>query len=230
MIEFDSVTKTVKPRGLPQREVLSGVSLQVPADRRIAVLGQVPEDRVMLIDMLAGIVLPTVGNIIRNCRVSFPVGFLGGFTPELSVRLNVAHTAQLYDVDPRSLVEFVENAAEIGRPFDKPFLETPVHLRRQLAIILAFAIPFDVYLMKSDISRIKGGPNDRFRATCYDLFEARSRSSGIIAISTPGFAREYCNMALVLHRGRLLAFDDVDEALIALDRLRYGDTLAAVAR
>src|SRR6185503_18714854 len=111
------------------------------------------QDRMVVIDMLAGIVLPTYGRIVRDCRVSYPVGFLGGCSPEISVRLNVAHIAKLYDVDPRTLVEFVERAAEIGLPFEKPFAELPNNLKRQLGLILSFAIPFDVYLLRNDISR-----------------------------------------------------------------------------
>jgi capsular polysaccharide transport system ATP-binding protein len=231
MIEFENVTKTVRIRGQRPRDVLSSVNLEIAANRRIALLGQPPEDRLMIIDMLAGIVLPTYGRIARSCRVSYPVGFLGGFSPELSVRLNVAHTARLYDVEPRALVEFVERAADMGHPFDKPYIELPNVLKRQLGLILTFAIPFDVYLMKGDLSRIRANPKDHFRATCYELFEARARSSGmIIAVTAPAFAREYCDMALVLHQGQLVPFEDVDEAFVALERLRYSEAVTAVAR
>jgi capsular polysaccharide transport system ATP-binding protein len=231
MIEFEDVTKTIRVRGQPPRDILRSVSIEIPINRRIALLGQTPEDRSHVIDMLAGLVLPTYGRIVHNCRVSYPVGFLGAFSPELSVRLNVAHTAKLYDVDPRMLVKFVENAAGMDLPFDRLFVEMPNHLKRQLGIILSFAIPFDVYLMKNDLSRIKASPTDNFKATCYRLFEARARSSGmIIAVSGHGFAREYCDMALVLHRGQLTSFDDVEEAFVALERLRYDDATTAVAR
>jgi capsular polysaccharide transport system ATP-binding protein len=231
MIEFENVTKTVRPRGQRPRDILSSVSLEIAANRRIALLGEPHEDRMAVIDMLAGIVLPTSGRVVRHCRVSYPVGFLGGFSPELSVRVNVAHTAKLYDVDPRTLVEFVERAAAVGVPFDKPFIEMPNHLKRQLGLILSFAVPFDVYLMKNDLSRIRANPKDNFRATLYELFEARARTSGmIIAVSAPAFAREYCDMALVLHHGQLVSFDDIEEAFVALERLRYHEAVTAAAR
>jgi capsular polysaccharide transport system ATP-binding protein len=230
MIEFDNVTKTVRPRGQPPRDILSAATLTFPADRRIALLGQALDDRLAVIDMIAGIVLPTYGRIVRNCRVSYPVGFLGGINPELSVRVNVAHAAKLHDVDPRMLVEFVERTAAIGVPFDKTFGEIHNDAKRQLGIILSFALPFDLYLMKYDLSRLRANLKDNFRARCYELFEARARSSGmIIAVTAPAFAREYCDAALVLHRGRLLPFDDVEEAFVTLERLRYSDALAASA-
>lgn len=230
MIAFENVTKTIRQRAQPLRHVLSSVSLKIAPNRRVALLGEALDEKMLLIDMIAGIVLPTYGRIVREGRVSFPVGFLGGFSPELSVRLNVAHMAKLYDVEPRELVDFVQRTVKIDGPFDRPFAELSNHLKRQLGFVLSFAIPFDFYLMKGDLSRIKATPHDNFKAVCYELFEARAKTSGMIMIANPDFAREYCDMALVLHRGQLTPFDDVEEAFVALERLRYKDAVAVSMR
>src|SRR4051794_21255813 len=101
MIILDGVTKTAGD-GRDKRTILKTTQASLPSNRRIALLGPRPEDKRIFINVLAGIALPDTGRVIRNARVSFPVGHAGGFTPQFSVRLNVAHVARLYgaEVEP----------------------------------------------------------------------------------------------------------------------------------
>ncbi|HET7681763.1 MAG TPA: hypothetical protein VFK79_16700 [Xanthobacteraceae bacterium] len=208
MIILEEVTKVVGAGG-KKRDVLRAVRAKLPSSRRIAVLGPVPEDTKIFIDLLAGIILPTAGRIVRNARVSFPAGHLGGFTPELSVRLNVAHVARLYGADVEKVVDFVAQVSDLGKDFDKPYSGLSNSRKRDLSDILAFSIPFDVYLLRDDVVRAGKRYNREARA----LFEARAKTSGmIIASEDPGFAREFCNMGLVLADGQVRLFKNLERA------------------
>jgi capsular polysaccharide transport system ATP-binding protein len=209
MIILEEVTK-VAGAGAKKRDVLTAVRLSLPSNRSIAVLGPAGEDTRVFIDLLAGIVLPTAGRIVRHARVSFPPGHLGGFTRELSVRLNVAHVARLYGAEIETIVDFVAQVSDLGKDFDRPYGGLSSLRKRYLSDILAFSIPFDVYLLRDDVVRSGG---KRYNREARALFEARAKTSGmIIASEDPGFAREFCDMGLVLADGQARLFKNVERA------------------
>ena len=158
--------------------------------------------------------LPRSGRIVRRVKVSFPVGFSGGFSADLPVRANVAHLARLYGSDERELIEFVKDVAELGPLFDQPFGLLPAPSRKLLAQVVAFAIPFDLYLLSDHIGR----GNPRQSNVAYDLFEARARQAGVIvSLRNPKLAiRDNYEMAVVLDRGQLALYDDVEDAVLAV--------------
>jgi capsular polysaccharide transport system ATP-binding protein len=210
MIILEEVTKVVGS-GRRKRDVLRAVRVKLPSDRRIAVLGPDEEDTKIFVNLLAGIVLPTAGRIVRDAQVSFPAGHLGGFTRELSVRLNVAHVARLYGADVGTIVDFVSQVSDLGKDFDRPYGGLSNAKKRYLSEILAFSIPFDVYLLGEDVVR---SGNKRHNREARALFEARAKTSGmLIASQDPGFAREFCDMGLVLAGGDARLFKNLERAL-----------------
>jgi ABC-type polysaccharide/polyol phosphate transport system ATPase subunit len=79
---------------------------------------------------------------------------------------------------------------------------------------VAFSIPFDLYVLSEDIAR--GNPERGNVA--YDLFEARARQAGVVvSLRNPKFAiRDNYEMAIVLDRGELALYDDVEDAVLAV--------------
>lgn len=218
MIIFEQVTKSVGPL-FKRRHVLSSVSIKIPTDRRIALVCVKGEDKKTFIELLASIEKPSSGTIIRHAEVSFPVGQLPGFSGNLSVRLNVAHTARLYGADIAATVNLVEEMMASRAAFDRPYKDFPRNFRRLLAQVVAFALPFDLYLLTDDSLR---PPTDRARRSpnaAQMLFAARGKKSGMI-IPTKKFeyAREVCDLALVLQDGTLELYEDVNEAFNNVSR------------
>jgi capsular polysaccharide transport system ATP-binding protein len=216
MIVFENVSKFVVA-GRSKRAVLDSVNVTLPTNHRIAFLGTSEEDRRLVINCIGGQVLPTSGRIMQSARVSFPVGSLAGFQADLSIRVNVAHVARLYDTDAASVVSFVEKLADLGAAFDRPYRELPKPQRQMLGQIFGYSIPFDVYLLIGDITRMARPMRD----IVYMLFQERSREAGmIISTRNIAFAREYCDMALLLHEGGLYTFDSVEDAVRAMEESR----------
>lgn len=209
MIILDDVTKLAGV-GAKKRAVLTAAQLTLPSDQRIAVFSAQPEDKKVFIELMAGLVLPNAGRIIRKARISFPVGHLGGFTPELSVRNNVAHVARLHEADIDAVVDFVSAVTQLGKEFNRPYGELAAASKRSLSSILAFSIPFDVYLLRDDVVRSGKKSNKAVNA----LFEARAKTSGmIIASQNFAFVRKFCDMGLVLIGGQVRLFKNIERAI-----------------
>jgi capsular polysaccharide transport system ATP-binding protein len=216
MIVFERVTQFSGNPANP-RIVLSDASFAIPADRRIALLGISEEDKKVVIDLLAGILTPHVGHITRHAKVSFPAGDTRAFAGELSVRSNVMHVARLYGVDAQEVADFVKNVVNMGASFDAPFAALPVTVRRQISQVLAYCLPFDVYILYEPIRAGSLGLAEVIKA----LFETRVRSCGIIVpMRDLQAARQFCDMGLLLHGRQAFLFDELDRAVIALTKLQ----------
>ena len=210
MIILEGVTKLAGTGG-SKRQVLVAAGVELPSNRRIAVFGRSAVDKRTFIDLLAGVAVPDAGRIVRNARLSFPAGYIGGFTRELPVRVNVAHVARLYGADVDRVVSFVAQVLKLGEAYNRPYEQLGNAARKNLSAVLAFSIPFDVYLLTDDILQVK---DSQFNKDARALFEARAKTSGmIIATEDPDFAREFCDMGLIINDGKLRLFKNLDRAI-----------------
>lgn len=216
MIVLDRVSH-VAGVGNQTRKMLSSVALDIPTDRHVALLATLDEDKRIFIDLLAGLVLPSAGRIVRKARVSFPVGYLGGFLRDLPVRLNVAHVARLYGLDVDRTIDLVKRSLTIGEAFERPYKELPRNLIAPLGHAVSYAIPFDVYLHHREVTRLWKGATD----TLLSLVAERTSSSGaIVAVRNERFACKFCDLALILHQGQAVLTDKVEQAFAIVENLR----------
>lgn len=215
MIVLENVELAISIDKTKSKTVLSRTSLVIPSNRRIALLGPSNENNRALVNLICGVSMPRAGRVLRMAKVSFPVGHLGGFEHKLAVRTNIAHLARLYDVDVKTLVNFVRNVSGLGPAFDEPFKSLNGAQRKLLASVFAYSIPFDVYALTDDLARAKKGRDD----VVLGLFEARSRTAGmIIPTRFRQFALEKCEMGLVLKDGKLELYDDIKAAVATMRR------------
>ena len=215
MIHLERVT-SVLHSGTTGPPVLNDVSIKLPTFERFVILGREGSGKTTLIRLLSGLSLPMSGVITRYARVSFPVGFMGGYKRALSVRENVAHVARLYGAEVNQVVEFVSELTGLGFALRDLYENLPYQNRVRLAYAVSYAIPFDVYLIDNKIAA--GGT--AFRQRCERIFEARANSSGfILATSTPRYAKMFATKGAILHNGKIVLYDDLDRAIWDFDRL-----------
>jgi capsular polysaccharide transport system ATP-binding protein len=193
------------------RIVLFPTSLSIPTDRGVAVLGRNGAGKSTLLRMIAGVELPDQGRIIRTVSVSWPLNFGGGISSNMTGRQNVRFIAQLNNADEDDAIAFVEDFAELGPYLDEPVATYSSGMRGRLSFGISLAIDFDCYLIDEGTSV----GDSWFREKCAAAFaERRRRSLGLFMVShNPATVRQYCDIGLVLHRGYLVPFADLDEAV-----------------
>ena len=114
MIALDGVSKTYRTRQGGRQIVLDDVSATFPDGCNVGILGANGAGKSTLIRLLAGSQLPDRGQIRREGRVSFPLGYGGTFHGTLSGRENIAFVARVYGADLRRTLDYVADFAEIG--------------------------------------------------------------------------------------------------------------------
>jgi capsular polysaccharide transport system ATP-binding protein len=215
MIQLQNIYKFYPVNGM-RRVVLDHVSINLESGFSYAILGVNGAGKSTLMRILAGAELPNSGTIRRSVRVSWPLGFSGGLHRSMSARENAQFVARAYGEDVRRVVEFVEDFAEIGPYFDAPVGTYSSGMVQRVAFGLSMAIDFECYL----IDEVMAVGDGRFRERSRQEFRKRkSRSDIILTSHSMSSIREYCQRGIVLARGQITYFEDVEGAIAMYNRL-----------
>lgn len=209
MIRFENLTKSFRVAG-QRRVVIDNLNLTLPTGQSLALLGRNGAGKSTLMQIIAGNMKPDRGRVVSDGTISWPVGFAGSFHPELTGAQNTRFIARVYGVDTRELTDFVRGFAELGAHFNMPVRTYSSGMRSRLTFGLSMGIEFDTYL----VDEVTAAGDAGFREKSKALFAARMERSGAIMVNhNLGELREYCDAALVLERGGMRYFDDLDEAI-----------------
>jgi capsular polysaccharide transport system ATP-binding protein len=209
MIGFRNVRKTYRLSGI-RKVVIDNLSLDLPPDRNIAILGRNGAGKSTLMRLIAGAELPDEGRIIRRGKVSWPLGFSGGFNGNMTGIENARFVARMYGEDTERVVEFVEDFSELGSSMQLPIKTYSSGMKARLAFGVSMAIDFSYYL----IDEITAVGDDRFKRKCDEVFQKKIETSKIIMIShSMATIRKFCKSGCYLEGGRLFYYEDVEGAI-----------------
>ena len=210
MIELANVRKTY-PLKSGIRVVLDDVSITIPTDQSLGVLGRNGQGKSTLLRLIAGIEWPDRGSIRRDVRISWPIGFAGGFNGSLTGEENLRFVCRIYGADIRRVRDEVHGFSELGDYFQMPLRTYSSGMRARLAFGLSMAINFEVYLI-DEVIAVGDKP---FQEKCrLALQERRARASVIMVSHNMATIRQHCQRGGVLQDGKLELFDTVKEAAL----------------
>lgn len=209
MIRLRNLTKTYVLDGR-RKTVADNINAVFPTKVAVALLGRNGAGKSSLLRMVSGAMLPTSGDILSDGTISWPVGFAGSFSKELSGEQNCRFVARTYGVDTDELIDFVKDFAEIGQHFTLPVRTYSSGMRARLAFGLSMAVPFDTYL----VDEVAAVGDAAFKKKSNRVFNARMADAGAIVVShSMRMLRQTCQAGAVLERGRLSYFHDIEEAI-----------------
>ena len=215
MIRFEKVTKIYRTNGHP-RIILDQASFTLKPGISYGILGINGAGKSTTMRLIAGTEDASKGKIQRDRRVSWPLGFAGGFHPKMTGRDNVMFVARIYGEDPRKVLDFVEDFSELGSYLEAPIYTYSSGMGARLAFGMSMAIPFDCYL----IDEITSVGDARFSKRCDEVFAQRCKHADIIMVShSMETIRQWCTHGLVLLNGRAIIYEDVDDAIEVYKRL-----------
>lgn len=219
MITFHNVEKKFRVKGGGFRVVLNNVNLHLPS-RNIAVLGGNGQGKSTLLRMISGGDKPTSGRIECNRRVSFPLGFSGSFNPALTGIENSLFVSRIYGRDRDEVVEYVKEFTQLGEELYWPVGNYSSGMRARLAFGVSLALDFEIYL----VDEITAVGDASFRDRSKAAFKAKMDKARILMVShSMGTLRDYCDAGLILNKGQLTFYDDLEEAIKVHADIMGGD-------
>ena len=197
--------------------ILQPTTLGFPARARVGILAAAGSGKSSLARLFAGLEPPDTGHVVTQGRVSWPMGFAGGFHPELTAADNIALLAQIVGADPAPCIAFCASFGDLTPVMNRPVKTFSPIARATLAFSFSLAVPCDTYIA----DEVTGAGSDLMRRKCDAMLDRRLQTAGLILLSrNPGQIRKYCQSFFALIQGRLLPCRSVDIAATALQMTR----------
>ena len=209
MLEFSNVSKSFWT-GTQRKVILDRASFRVELGHSVGILAPNGTGKTTLINMMAGLEKPDEGEIRRECRISFPLGFMGGVVGKLSAMENSRYIARLYGLDPDYVEAFCRWLCGLEEYFDQPLGTYSSGMKSRFTFALLLALEFDIYLID------EGMPSTtdvQFNKRAGAVLRDRLQKSTVVVVSHQASTLEkFCRSAAVLRGGKLHMFDTLEEA------------------
>ncbi|ARO13484.1 ABC transporter related protein [Ketogulonicigenium robustum] len=209
MLEFQDVSKSFWT-GTQRKVILNHASFRVDLGRSLGILAPNGTGKTTLINMMAGLEKPDEGKIIRDCKISFPLGFMGGVVNRISGKENARYIANIYGLDDDYVEAFARWLAGLGEYFDMPVGTYSAGMRARLTVSLMLALDFDIYLIDEGMPTTT---DVEFNRKAGAILRERLEKSTVIIVSHQANTLErFVDRAAVLRDGTLHMFETLEEA------------------
>lgn len=214
MLDFEDVSKSFWT-GSQRKVILDRASFRVELGNSLGILAPNGTGKTTLIRMMAGLEKPDEGEIRRGCRISFPLGFMGGVVNRHSGTENARFIGRLYGLDPDYVEAFCRWLCDLDEYFDRPVSTYSSGMRARLNFALLLALDFDIYLIDEGMPSVTDA---EFNRKAGGILAERLVDRTVVIVSHQASTLEkFCKQAAVLRNGRLYTFDTLEEAKALYD-------------
>jgi len=179
MLEFVNVSKSFWT-GTQRKVILDRVSFRVELGHSLGILAPNGTGKTTLINMMAGLEKPDEGEIYRGCKISFPLGFMGGVVGRHTGRENCRYIARMYGLEPDYVESFCRWLCGIEEYFDMPIGTYSQGMRQRFTFSLMLALDFDVYLIDEGMPQTT---DVEFNRKAGEILRERLEKTTVIIVS-----------------------------------------------
>ncbi|MEL6582404.1 MAG: ATP-binding cassette domain-containing protein [Pseudomonadota bacterium] len=209
MIEFQNVSKSFWT-GERRKVILDRASFRVNLGRSLGILAPNGTGKTTIVNMMAGMEKPDEGIILRTSRISFPMGFMGSISDNLSGAENARFAAHFYGVDPDYVEAFCRWMCELEEYFDQPVSTYSSGMKGRLSMSLMLSLEFDIFLVDEGMPTTADAS---FVRKAGDVLRQRLEHATLVLVShQPKQIEVFCRDVAVLRGGRLHFFDSPEAA------------------
>jgi len=201
---------------------LADLNLDIEHGDRLALIGANGAGKSTLLKVLAGIYEPTGGRLHADGRVSALLTASVGLNPDATGRENIIIRGMYMDVHPRDMrprVDEIADFTELGPYIDMPVRTYSAGMMVRLCFAVATAVHPEILLMDEWL----GAGDASFLHKARKRMEEFVSSTSILVLASHSMPllEEWCNRAILLDRGHIVAAGDVAE-ITALYNARSG--------
>ena len=193
---------------------LEPLSLTVPRGSILGIIGENGSGKSTLLKLIAGILLPDAGSIVRHGKITGLLELGTGFNMELSGRKNIYFNGTYLGMPKRQLRELEQTIidfAELEECIDAPLKSYSSGMVMRLAFAIAIHAGPDCFLIDEALSV----GDVRFQQKCFERLRAFRQSGGAIVFVSHDMnaVKLLCDKAMLLHRGTMRYLGTPDEAV-----------------
>ena len=191
---------------------LNAITLDIKHGDRLAIIGANGAGKSTLLKVLAGIYAPTAGRVHAEGRVSALLTASVGLNPDATGRENIIIRGMYMDVHPRDMRAHVEEIAdftELGSFIDMPVRTYSSGMMVRLCFAVATSLRPEILLMDEWLAAGDAAFLHKARQRMEDFVAGTSIL--VLASHAMPLLEEWCNRAILLDQGRIVASGGVRE-------------------
>ncbi|MBQ5783343.1 MAG: ATP-binding cassette domain-containing protein [Oscillospiraceae bacterium] len=191
---------------------LKNVSFDVQKGDRVAILGLNGAGKSTLLKVIAGVYHPTEGTVVKNGKI-IPLLELGaGFEKQYTGRENIflygaflGYSKEFIESKLDEIIEF----SELGKFIDMPIMNYSSGMRARLGFSIATIVQPEIIILDEVLS--VGDVNFRQKSEKKIRSLMKDDVTVLFVSHNIGQVKNICNKAVILDKGRLMAYGEVDE-------------------
>lgn len=212
MIMLDNVSR-IQRTDTGTLLLLSDVTYYFGRNERVGILAAPGSGKSSIARLLSGVEKPDSGFVYREGKTSWPIGFAGGFHPELTGAQNITFLSELVGQDPLEAIAFCTEFADLGDSMSKKIKAYSSLERAMVSYSFSLSVPCDMYIADEVIG--VGDPEMRLR--CGAILDQRLENAGLIFLSkNPAQLEKHCTRFLLLIESQLAPCDNLKLGVEAL--------------
>src|SRR5713226_6097929 len=193
---------------------LNDINIEIRRGEKIGLIGNNGAGKSSLLRLIAGLYLPSQGELYVNGDVTFLAGLGLGMVDELTVEENIYLYGAIFGLERKRIKNYLQEIVEWAelQDFVRAKLKTlSTGMSTRLAFSTTRYIDSDIVLMDEALSA--GDRN--FKKKCEDVFESYKNTNRTFLFASHDieFVKKFCSKTLWLHKGQQMAFGDTDLVL-----------------
>ena len=199
-------------------KALDNISFSVGENEIVGIIGNNGSGKSTLLKVIAGIYRSDKGDVYTDTNPFYLTCFGQGINTRLSLRENIFLTGYVMGLDKKTIEGYVSkimNFAELEGLIDRQLktLSTGMHSRFIYSTFIHFANELSPDIILLDEVLGGGGGDIRFKKWGVDRMEqlVRNGRAAILVTHSMSLVKRYCNRAIWLNEGRIVADGNPDE-------------------
>ncbi len=188
---------------------LRSVNFRLVTGESLGVIGPNGAGKSTLLQVLAGIIMPSTGQVEVHGRISSLLTLGAGFDQELTGRDNVLLAGAFLGIDPKEMalrLDGIVEYADLGEFIDAPLKTYSSGMRARLGFAIATSVDPDVLLLDEVLAT--GDQVFRAKSKARVLELVKAAKAIVLVTHDMGWVTEYCNRAMLIERGHVIAEGD----------------------
>lgn len=193
-------------------QALRDVSFSVNKGDRVGILGLNGAGKSTLMKVIAGVFEPTVGNVYKSGVIAPMIELGAGFDMQYTGAENIflygavlGHSRKYMQEKYNEIVEF----SELGDFIDVPLKNYSSGMKARLGFSIATMVKPDILILDEVLSvgdaKFKKKSEEKLRSMMDENTTVLFVSHNLAQV------RRICNKAMILEKGRLIAYGDIEE-------------------
>lgn len=206
---------------------LNDISFDVLPGETIGILGRNGGGKSTLLQIIAGTLAPTRGEVKVNGLLAALLELGSGFNPDFTGRENVFLNGAVLGFTREQMEQrfaAIEEFADIGEHMDQPVRTYSSGMYVRLAFAVQACVDPQVLIVDEALSV----GDEKFQRKCYEYIEGlRARGCAILIVThATSTVEKFCQRAVLLHKGRLHGIGEANAIIDQYHALLYSDEKA----